>query len=288
MKTIQRKQWTMISLAVCLGASSLQAQLTLTNGLQLWLKADAGVTTNASGLVSSWADQTANGYNVSQSTDGNKPTYIANQINARPVLRFDGTDDYLNNTVANVLTGGQARTVFIVADANGNSGAYGLGGSLFFFRRGGGGFVMGLEQADLGAGTTYIHTDGLAYNHTTANQNAIVANPFLATYRSIGAGPGPANLSEWLNGNSIPVSTEPLNVEGGTTGFTIGNREDIAVTIVPWNGDIAEILVYDSALSSTDRNTVEQYLFVQYGIPEPSTALLLCMGGLLLWRRLGK
>ena len=46
MKTIQRKQGSVILLALCLGAGTLQAQLTVTNNLVLWLKADALSLTN--------------------------------------------------------------------------------------------------------------------------------------------------------------------------------------------------------------------------------------------------
>ena len=47
----------------------LQAQtLPITNGLQLWLEADFGVTTNASAQVTAWADQSGLGNNATQPT----------------------------------------------------------------------------------------------------------------------------------------------------------------------------------------------------------------------------
>src|SRR5882757_2709243 len=47
----------------------LQAQtLPVTNGLQLWLKADVGITKNASGQVTAWADQSGFGNNAVQTT----------------------------------------------------------------------------------------------------------------------------------------------------------------------------------------------------------------------------
>src|SRR5262245_6798388 len=61
--------------------------------LQLWLRADAGVT--QAGTVSQWANQVANGTlpNVQQSTSTERPTYNASTLNFNPVITFDGVDD---------------------------------------------------------------------------------------------------------------------------------------------------------------------------------------------------
>src|SRR5580692_1045740 len=42
--------------------------------LQLWLKADTGVVTNSSGLVSQWHDQSGNTNDASQTASNNQPT----------------------------------------------------------------------------------------------------------------------------------------------------------------------------------------------------------------------
>src|SRR6185369_17071403 len=76
--------------------SAFAQTLTVTNGLQLWLKADAGITTNASGGVIQWNDQTANGNNALQITDSQAPLFVPAALNNKPVLRFDGADDFLN------------------------------------------------------------------------------------------------------------------------------------------------------------------------------------------------
>ena len=49
-------------------------------------------------------------------------------------------------------------------------------------------------------------------------------------------------------------------------------------------GYIAEIIIYNSALSDTDRVAVEDYLYGKY-IPEPATIALLGLGGLVLIRK---
>jgi hypothetical protein len=66
-----------------------------TSGLALWLRADAGVTTDGSGNVSAWADQSPNGNNAVQSSSGDRPTPVSSEINGEPVVRFNGSTDYL-------------------------------------------------------------------------------------------------------------------------------------------------------------------------------------------------
>src|SRR5438034_112705 len=68
----------------------------------LWLKADAsvyndaGVTQSANNdIVQQWNDQSGNGINAFQGTAGTKPAYKTNSINGKPVLSFDGVDDFM-------------------------------------------------------------------------------------------------------------------------------------------------------------------------------------------------
>ena len=97
-------------------ALSLNAQiLTVTNGLQLWLKADAGVTTNASGGVTQWADQSPNANNAVQTDDTAAPLWVPNAQNGKPALRFDGDNDYLDVASSpSVAIAGDISSFFVV------------------------------------------------------------------------------------------------------------------------------------------------------------------------------
>ncbi|RMG96173.1 MAG: hypothetical protein D6706_10620, partial [Chloroflexi bacterium] len=73
-------------------------------GLQLWLRADAGVWQDSVGgtpavndgdVVGAWEDQSGNGNHATQATTTNKPIYWTNVVNGKPVVRFDGVDDDL-------------------------------------------------------------------------------------------------------------------------------------------------------------------------------------------------
>ena len=54
-------------------------------GCVLWLRSDLGIILNGS-TVSTWADQSGNGLDVSQSTDTRQPSWVSNQPNGYPAL----------------------------------------------------------------------------------------------------------------------------------------------------------------------------------------------------------
>ena len=68
----------------------------VTAGLQLWLKADSGISTNSSGLVTKWADQSGMGNDAIQTNSANAPSLVLNSLNGKPTLRFPGDTRYLD------------------------------------------------------------------------------------------------------------------------------------------------------------------------------------------------
>jgi Concanavalin A-like lectin/glucanases superfamily/F5/8 type C domain len=228
------------------------------SGAALWLKADAGVTINGT-TVSAWADQSGNGYNVSQATVANQPIFQASDFNGQPAISFDGSTDFLNNTVNNVVTPGAGRTVFIVSKAACNSVAL----NYITFRR------STLLCSYQSGSPNFIYSDGVnAGNNASAPANwfdTIKAKPTILSFYNSGIAPNKLNLR--MNQQAIVVSQSGgVASESGTAGFSIGRREDGAYF---GNGAIAEIIVYNSELNATDRTTVENYLATKYGINNP-------------------
>lgn len=63
---------------------------------QMELSAGAGITKDGSNLVSQWDDQGVFASNVKQSSGTLQPLWAASSINSLPVVRFDGSNDYLS------------------------------------------------------------------------------------------------------------------------------------------------------------------------------------------------
>ena len=101
MKTSRlRRSFPRLAVSVVLSATFLwTASITLLRAqpveppkqnLQLWLKADAGVTADASGGVTAWADQSGQANHAAQPNATQAPKLVENVLNGKPVLRFEG------------------------------------------------------------------------------------------------------------------------------------------------------------------------------------------------------
>src|SRR5687767_11083756 len=86
------------------------AQTVPTNGIKLWLKADAGVKLNGD-RVTRWTDNADPATDATQKTPTSQPVFVANALNGKPVLRFDGIDDAL--TISRAVNGNTALTVIL-------------------------------------------------------------------------------------------------------------------------------------------------------------------------------
>ena len=81
-----------VFLSLCAAAPTSAQTLTVTDGLQFWLKADAGVTASG-GKVSAWKDQSGKGNDALQSDVDLQPTLVSDGGNGKPAVRFDGDAD---------------------------------------------------------------------------------------------------------------------------------------------------------------------------------------------------
>jgi hypothetical protein len=245
-------------------ASSSSALLTSppdpTSSLVLWLDARQGVT-QSSGAVSAWADYGGGGHDVSQSTSAYQPTYTATGAGpggAYPYLTFGSgsATTYLDNTTDDLITGLNARlAVFVVA----NLPSSGVGGALFTLRRGAP--VATFLYLEYSGGSDYAYSDGYSTSYAFGSGTLPVTGSPVVLDWYYGLPEGLVQLN--VNGTSV-LSSGPPSWCSGTTGFTVGSREDYPSQ--GWIGDIYAVVAYNSLLSSSDRGAARDFLAVQWGI----------------------
>ena len=238
--------------------------------LALWLRADAketlldeqGYPVSDGDPAPKWEDRSGAARHVEQPDRTKQPVLIAEGLGNLPTVRFDGRDDCLNNTVAELVPAGSPRTVFIV----GQLAAEAPGGAIFAFGRSrtGGSSIFSVQHG-LYSGKYYVYSDGVnAAGNATLPLNVAesIRQPFVTCFVSTGVG---EKLAVSVNGISQEVSQPgAVGVDRGSTGFSLGTREDIAG--FSWGGDISEVLVYDKALSEDSAHAVGSYLATKYGL----------------------
>lgn len=229
-------------------------------GLVLWLDASRGA---AGPQVARWEDQSGKGHHAEQSADQHRPVLVPSALGGLPAVRFDGKDDYLHNTTADLVPPGHPRTILIAGRAGERGGAL-----LAFRRHSTGGKPVFVAQQGSYVGNYYVYTDGVNGPGNTTLPLATLdqlRRPFLSVHLS--AGPG-KKVAVRLNGEAQEcVQPGSVGNDVGSTGFVVGNREDVSLTMFPWDGEISEVLVYDRVLGQAEIEQAERYLATRYALP---------------------
>jgi len=219
-------------------------------GLQHWLRADAGVLTDANNAVNVWVDYSGKDNHALQGVGDFKPEWLNNTSNGNPALRFDGTDDNLN--ICNTIGLSKTFTVFFVINPtnlklkNQSIGASG-GWNEFQFQSSSKGevFVGITTTARIGP------DDGLG-------PNTVISN----TWQQFAFEFNHGNASFYKDGRLL--SSKILSIPVAWTGFSIGRNMTDTI-----DGYVSEVLVYDRALTDKEKHCIEAYLSNKYTLPNP-------------------
>jgi hypothetical protein len=243
------------------GADPLPNQpgtLSVTSGLKLWMRADAGVSQDSNSGVSGWSDQSAAASHASQSVITNRPSVVWNQINGKPVVKFDGASDYLQ-TVPVSWTGNDY-TYFFVWKKDGTpksthtvlsrASTFTSAGNNFSFTSASGSATGKNDAVGSNADASTTNKFSTAFNYVSVTRQNSTAKGTKVFINGVIDGQSGTSTSSVLVGTSYP--------------FFIGGWNTTRA-----NASLAEVLVYNRNLSSIERGAVEQYLRDRYQFPAP-------------------
>ncbi len=220
----------------------------------LWLRADVGVT--ETGTVSAWADQTTNGLNATQGTLGLQPSF--NAANAA----FNGLPSM------NFLPGGAANYHLAVPDNDLLDNSPGM--SFFIVMNPSLNGVQGIlnKRTDAGVNQSYriYRAGGDILSNISNGSNATIAmansaNIFSSIYDQSLTGNRYNLFVNSTTNASSPVTTTLANQ---ASPLYIGNFD--LTDSRSFNGDIAEIIIYNEALNGAEKIIVENYLSEKYNL----------------------
>jgi hypothetical protein len=223
-----------------------------TNGLNLWLRSDFGVTTNSSPSVAKWTDLSGQANDASQSVTTNQPTLVPNLINGYPAIRFNGQFLQLPSgfTFANNFHCGM---IFIVARPT----AVSAGARIIDFGNGTASDNLTLQMPSSTGLSLYVLNGSTSSNLTATNcinlgQDTLIegfATQFFHTENiSVNGTIQAAGALNALNG-----ITRVNNYIGQGSGG--GNY---------FQGNIAEVMVYNYYNDATTLRNIESYLLQKY------------------------
>lgn len=234
------------------------------SGLKLWLKPETLTSYIDGQAVSSWTDSSGSGNTALQADTSKQPFLRMNAFNGRSVVRFDGTKaipfylqiadnaglDFTRITAfAAIIDNGTGangqRTIFCKnPSVSSGSPAYVL------WRETGGGNV---NKMDLNLTIGGVNSDHFSTSTLTTGTAAVVDAYYDGT-----------NVYHDRNGSADGSSAQAGNIDATTGSLQIGGFTAAFSDSGLFDGDIAEILLYNVALSATDRANVQAYLMDKY------------------------
>lgn len=218
--------------------------------LALWLDASQGVERNDAGEVAVWRDQSGRGHHGSAK---GSPRWQAARLGGKPTIVFDGKGDWFS--LAGSVLNSQRFSIFAVVSDRGKPAGH---RNLFGNWNGGQGnsgtsVFLGTSQAE--------HDRHVRVTDNYADPRLRLMKPergFLLTAIAETDGAVVFQDGEILGNKGSALSKRRLD-----TAWMVG-RQGTAGEY--WHGDIAELIVYNRAVTPDERRDVWSYLGNKYGL----------------------
>jgi hypothetical protein len=256
-----KNQWVMLCnsagqtnwVVMASGVGGAEWRPTTPSGLKLWTPTDV-LAGNDGDAIGTLSDQSGLGNNLTQATGANKPLLKtgANGQNGGRVLLFDGSNDYLANTgftAFNSVGSFTAMLVFKTGDVSGNHGLLWKGGDGKFVQIFGSNLYVGDGNAGYGH---FAFTDTASYHTLVIEFDGSLT--------------GDANrLKCWLDGVSKTLTFDAGigTTCNATNGIWLGSNHNQAVF---HQGQVADLAMWTTKLSASDRATAETFFRDKWGI----------------------
>ncbi|SNR41262.1 Por secretion system C-terminal sorting domain-containing protein [Lutibacter agarilyticus] len=263
----------------------------ITADFRLWLKTTRGITKDGSDKVSEWKDLGTNPKHATQPTSSNQPTYIdsiASNINFNPVIKFENDGGSLEQYLYNDTNGFYSQDMFVVMIPNETMTNTSSRNTIF----------AGVSKKDINDNTFDVDDiTGVGFGDYTIRSSTEVLTYAQDVDTSVGV------FNSIVETGSTYSSTIPgvLNVRNNAaaTGQEILFKSNVLTTVTAYddiaysnvgyvdgslwqgtpywigrnhgiqgslNGSIAEVMTFAERLSDTNRQKVESYLAIKYGV----------------------
>ncbi len=206
------------------------------SGLQLWLDASDFVS---AGAISQWNDKSGLNNHLLQSNGANQPSVVLSVQNSKPIVRFDGVNDFftLTSTISSTT---DYTCVGVLKAFDGSS------------------IVCGLS-ANLESVYPFLQFAGETYASDV--NNYIFATNSVTSFCAItGTRTG---TTKGLRKNNSPLSTSTVTIYRVGGDFSTFGR---LTASFPTKGDFAELLYYNRLLTTQELTDIQTYLSTKWAL----------------------
>ena len=232
---------------------------------QLWLDgadpAGNGILPANNSSLTSWFDKSKSGNTCTNTSSANSPIFNTNLINGLSALSFTGpgvfnttTSQWLDNTIMSFPN--TTNTIFaVVYNDNSTSKSFttnnyiisGRADALISYSS----YTGNNFATFIGSGSTW---NDASINTPSQNMNGVWAITAMTLNTNV--------LTPYYNGTALNTKSGTM---ASTTGFIIGEAP-LGYRGQCWNGYIAEVLIYNSVLGTSQRQAIEGYLAQKWGL----------------------
>lgn len=229
----------------------------------VWLNDTSSVTDDGTGHCSQWSDISGNARHFVQATASQRPAIVADGQNGRPMLTFDGVDDWLSGTATCAALTNNIAELSIFAVANPTPSAtykrivnFSVGGT-----SSGGRAALALNSNSFDAAQRRSDV-GSAANALIAQSDSawrIIQSEHNWTAATVAAriDGGSATTTDTGQGSGNTAATNSYKVEMGGT-IDVGGQYVAS--------SFAEVIVLAYVPSDADRQQIEGYLAYRWGL----------------------
>ena len=210
-------------------------------GLTLHLdSSDAStITKDGSNLVSAWNDKSGQANHITQATGSKQPLWVDRVQDTLPIIRFDGTDDFLK--IASWSGGALATSTSYMVfkpDVAGTQTWFDSAINRTTWHGGGGSVPFQLYSGTVLASSVYVADGETIYCQIVSN-----------------------GASSIIRRDGITIATGNAGSQS-FNGIYLGSGQNTGYSEV----DVAELLVYEGTHSTSDRDAIEAYLAKKWGL----------------------
>lgn len=254
--------------AIIEARKSSAAKLTLTSpaaeidNMVLWLETTSDKSFDAAEAknnksVSTWHDINPTAGTIksdaTQISESEQPTYTSDVFTSLPLLKFDGVNDYMDLPDKTIPYGNSSYTVFFVSKTN-------------TLTRG---TVLCTYSSTENTSNCFRYTiDSYIINYWWANDlssySGSVSTNKLQIFSFVYD--NTVGRKVYIDGISKSDLLATTNRNSATTPNYISNPAGLNSNVTTLDGYIGEIIVYDRALTTQERQDIEKYLGKKWGI----------------------